>query len=301
MTPAGIWARSRLRGAVRAVGERRAALIGGIVLAVFAALALLGPWLTGHDVGAQVGPVYGRPDLTHPLGLDDGGADVLKQIVAGSRVSMLVAVLATLVATSVGALIGIAAGYAGGPVDRLLMWLTDYFILVPALPLMIVVAEVWGPALSHTVVIIGILLWTPTARVTRAQVQTLRTRAFVQRARAMGAGHTRVIRHHILPQTRALLVANAVLTIAAAVFAEAALAFLGLEDPATVSWGALIQHASARGAVSAGAWWAIVPPGVCIALVVLAANLVSLTVEDAGHARLAAPHMSRHPIEVIHP
>jgi peptide/nickel transport system permease protein len=296
-------ARGRLGRLVRVAGRRPSATVGAAVLFGFGLLALLASPLAGASADAQVGPVFAPPSGAHLLGLDDQGADVLKQLVVGTRVSILVATAATLVASVIGGAVGLLAGYLGGWVERALMALTDYFILVPALPLMIVVAQVWGPDLWHSVLIIGMLLWTPMARVTRAEVKVVRTRGYVLRAVAMGASRRRIIWKHVLPQVRGLLAANAVLIIAAAVFAEAALAFLGVGDPETVSWGAMIQHASERGAISQDAWWAVIPPGVCIALVVVACNLVSLAFDVTArhrHGRGAMPPGRSVEVEYVH-
>ena len=141
------------------------------------------------------------------------------------------------------------------------MRITDYFLVIPDVPLMIVVAAIWGPSLFHIVIVIGILLWTSTARVIRAQVKSVRERVYVKRARSLGAGHPRIVVRHVLPQVAPLLIANTVLTIAVAIFDETALAFLGLGDPSRISLGKVIENAFQRAAISSGAWWAIVPPG----------------------------------------
>src|SRR5881394_4572088 len=114
---------------------------------------------------------------------------------------------------------------------------------------MIVVAAIWGPSLFHIVIVIGILLWTSTARVIRAQVKSVRERVYVKRARALGAGHTRIVFKHVLPQVAPLLIANTVLTVAVAIFDETALSFLGLGDPTKVTWGSIIEHAFDRSAI----------------------------------------------------
>ena len=173
----------------------------------------------------------GRPSWSHPLGLDDGGIDMVTLLMWGARISLVVGFAATLVSMVIGGAVGLAAGYFGGKVDTVLMRITDYFLVIPDVPLMIVVAAIWGPSLFHIIIVIGILLWTGTARVLRAQVKSVRERVYVKRARALGAGHMRIIVRHVLPQVAPLLIANTVLTVAVAIFDETALAFLGLGDP----------------------------------------------------------------------
>ena len=154
------------------------------------------------------------------------------------------------------------------------------------------VAAIWGPSLFHIVIVIGILLSTGTARVVRAQVKSVRERVYVKRARALGAGHTRIVLRHVLPQVAPLLIANTVLTVAVAIFDETALAFLGLGDPSRASLGKVIENAFQRAAISSGAWWAIVPPGIVVAVIILACSLVGGALEDALNPRLRVAHLS---------
>ena len=172
------------------------------------------------------------------------------------------------------------------------MRITDYFLAIPDVPLMIVVAAIWGPSLFHIIVVIGVLLWTGTARVMRAQVKSVRERVYVKRARSLGAGHLRIIVRHVLPQIAPLLIANTVLTIAVAIFDETALAFLGLGDPSRISLGKLIENAFQRTAISSGAWWAIVPPGLAVALLILSCSMIGRAMEDALNPRLRVAHLS---------
>jgi peptide/nickel transport system permease protein len=284
---------------LRAARRRPAAAVGAVLLLLFVLMAIFAQWLMPYDPQQQVGPVFGPPSSAHPLGLDDGGYDVLSLIIQGGRISMIVGFAATLVAIVLGGGIGILSGYFGGTSDTVLMRITDYFLVIPDIPLMIIIAAVWGPSLSHIILVIGLLLWTGTARVIRAQVKSVRERVYVKRARSVGASHTRIIVRHVLPQVAPLLVANTVLTIAVAIFDETALAFLGLSDPTAISWGTMIEHAFDRTAVSAGAWWAVVPPGVAVSLVIMACYLLGQALEDATNPRLRVAHLSRRAFRIL--
>jgi peptide/nickel transport system permease protein len=279
---------------IRVVRRRPAAIVGGVVLLVFVLLALFAPLLMPYAVDQQVGPVFGPPSPEHPLGLDDGGYDVLSLVLQGGRISMVVGFTATMVAMVLGGGIGVLSGYFGGTTDNVLMRITDYFLVIPDIPLMIIIAAVWGPSLSHIILVIGLLLWTGTARIIRSQVKSIRERVYVRRARSLGASHARIVVRHVLPQVAPMLVANTVLTIAVAIFDETALAFLGLSDPTTVTWGTMIEHAFDRTAVSSGAWWAIVPPGLAVAMVIMACYLVGQTIEEAVNPRLKVAFLSIH-------
>jgi peptide/nickel transport system permease protein len=280
------------RGTVwRALLGRRSALAGALVLVLLALGAVLAPVVAPYGLHQQVGAPFDPPSWSHPLGLDDGGVDMVTLLLWATRISLVVGLAATFVAMVVGGTIGVVAGYAGGVTDTVLMRLTDYFLVVPDVPLMIVVAAIWGPSLFHIVVVIGILLWTSTARIIRAQVMSVRQRVYVKRARALGAGHLRIVARHVLPQVAPLLIANTVLTIAVAIFDETALAFLGLGDPSRISLGKMIENAFQRTAISSGAWWAIVLPGAMVVLLILGCTLVGQALEDTLNPRLRVAHI----------
>ena len=282
----------RRRAVWQVIRRRPSAAIGVTVLLAIVLVALLAPLIAPYGLHEEVGPVFGHPSWSHPLGLDDGGVDMVTLLMWGARISLVVGFAATLVSMLVGGAVGVLAGYFGCWVDVVLMRITDYFIAIPDVPLMIVVAAIWGPSLFHIVMVIGLLLWTSTARVIRAQVKSVRERVYVQRARSIGAGHVRIIFRHVLPQIAPLLVANTVLTIAVAIFDETALSFLGLGDPSRISLGKVIQNAFERTAVSSGAWWAIVPPGALVALLILSCSLIGQALEDALNPRLRVAHLS---------
>jgi peptide/nickel transport system permease protein len=274
------------------IRRRPSALIGAVVLSLVVIAAVLAPWLAPYGLHDQVGPVFGPPSWSHPLGLDDGGIDMVTLLMWGARISLIVGFAATFVSMVIGGTIGMLSGYFGGKTDSILMRITDYFLVIPDVPLMIVVAAIWGPSLFHIVIVIGILLWTSTARVIRAQVKSVRERVYVKRARSLGAGHARIAFRHVLPQVAPLLIANTVLTIAVAIFDETALAFLGLGDPSRISLGKMIENAFQRAAISSGAWWAIVPPGLLVAVVILCCSLIGGALEDALNPRLRVAHVS---------
>ena len=276
----------------RAVGKYRSGVIGGAILLVFIVLAVGAPWIAPFSTSNASGGVFSPPSMHHWLGTNDGGIDMVSLLVQGGRISMLVGFAAALVAAVPGALVGIISGYFGGAIDTVLMRITDFFLVIPVVPVMIVIAAVWGPSLMHLIIAIGVLLWTTTARVLRAQVKTIRERTFVRRSVNLGASRTRVLTRHVLPHVAPLLIAQTVITMALAIFYETALAFLGLGDPTAVSWGTIIEDGFLRTAISTGAWWAIVPPGLCVALVVIAAYLLGQSIEEALNPRLRVANIS---------
>jgi peptide/nickel transport system permease protein len=268
------------------------ALIGLAIVGAFVIIALVAPLFLSGDPKAKVGPIFEPPSTAHPLGLDGGGADMIRLLIAGTRVSLLVGFCAALVSAIIGGTIGVLSGFFGGKTDIALMRMTDYFLVIPDIPLMIVAAALFGRSLTNIIIIIGIIYWTTTARLIRAQVKSVRERVYVKRSRALGAGNSRLIFKHILPQVAPLLIANTVLLVAYAIFAETFITFLGLGDPSVISWGRLIENAFQDDAILNNAWWAIVPPGLCVTLIVLGATIFGQSLEDGLNPRLRVGHLS---------
>lgn len=256
------------------------------VIVFFALMAIFGPLLAPEDPRASSLEVLEGISLAHPLGTTENGSDVLSQLLVGARVSILVGFAAALISAALGTAVGLAGGYFGGWTDRLLDALENWFLVLPTLPLMIVLTRLLSPSLIVLILVIGLTSWAGTGRIVRAQVLTLRERAFVERARALGASDLYIVRTHILPNTAPLIFANTVLIIAVAILSEAALAFLGLGDPNSISWGTMLEHAFDSGAPSAGAWWYVVPPGLCLTVLVLAVALLGYLFEEQVNPRL---------------
>lgn len=276
-------------------------LIGIAILTFFVVLAIAPEALVGplQSLTSATGGPLEPPSLTYPFGTDELGRDLLNLTVHGARISMTIGLLATLVTIIIGALVGIVAGYAGGAVDSVLMRLSDFFLVLPTIVLALILApimlDVIGPkaqlfgirsTLLVIVVVIGLTSWATTARVIRSQVLSLKERMFVDRARVIGSGGGRIMRRHILPNVVNLIVAQSVLTFAAAVFTETTLAFIGLGDPTAPSWGQLLNNAESAGAPGLGAWWYIAPPAAAVVLVVLAFTLVGNALDDVLNPKM---------------
>ncbi|MEV6593356.1 ABC transporter permease [Streptomyces acidicola] len=267
----------------------RAGLLGLAALAFFALAALTAPLTVGSDV-AGVTSAPGRPlespSGEFPLGTDQFGRDLLGLVVWGSRVSLLVGLLAAVLSVAIGALVGITAGHFRGAYATVMMRITDWFLVMPALVLAVALATVMSRSLGTIVLAIGVTSWPTTARLVRAQTLAVEARPYIERAKALGGGHWHIMSRHVLPNVMPLVLAQTTLMISSSVLAEATLAFLGLGDPTVVSWGGLLQDAREAGAVSSGDWWYLVPPGIAIALVALAFTLCGRAVESVLNPRL---------------
>ncbi len=278
-------------------------LFGAFLVLVTILLAVAAPLLTNHQPTEIIRDANGRgltfapPSVHGPLGTDDAGHDVWTQLIYGARISLMVGFLAGFISMFVGSLLGILAGYFGGVTDTVIMRVTDVLLVIPDLPLMIVLVATIRQLnlkispLAVLVLVIGLLYWTSTARLIRSQVLTIKERQFVARARAIGAGHSHIIRKHILPQIMPLIVANTVLILSTAILIESGLAFLGLGDPTKPSWGTMLNFAFDRSAISNGAWWFYLPPGLAILWISLGCILLGNVLEEMLNPRLAAHHL----------
>jgi peptide/nickel transport system permease protein len=220
------------------------------------------------------------------LGAGQYGEDLWSQLLWGSRIAMAVGLLAALIATFVGLIVGLISGFFGGLIDEVLMRVTDFFLVIPGLPLMIVLAAILTPHWWNIVLVIALVGWTGTARLVRSQVLAERQKAYVEAARAIGASDLYIIFRHILPNVTPLLFAQISLGVAGSILTEAGLSFLGLTHPSDVSWGRMLMQASGSGAYSEGAWWYVFFPGVCIVLLALSFTLVGYAVDEILNPRL---------------
>jgi len=263
--------------------SQRAGLAGLAVLGVFVLLAVFAPLLFSPDelkVTEAVGGVLDPPSGGYPLGTDESGRSVLALVVWGTRVSLIVGVAATVISVVIGTLVGIASGHFGGWAGGVLERLTDWFLVIPFLPLAIALATVLGSSLINVIVVIGVTSWPGTARLVRAQTLSVEARPYLERARVLGGGHWHQMTRHVLPNVMPLVLANTTLTVAIAILSETTLSFLGLGDPFRVSWGSMLDNAFASGAISSGAWWYLLPPGLCVVAIVLAFTLVGRAMEN---------------------
>ena len=238
-----------------------------VLLACLLAAALTAPLLAPYPP-EQIDLAHRRepPSAAHPFGTDDLGRDVLARVLFGARVSLAVGLLSAAVAAAFGIAVGGTAGYAGGAIDAVLMRATDAMLAVPRLPLLMIVASVLQPNIPLLVMLIGLAGWMEIARVVRAEFMTLRTRGFVESARAAGAGHVRVIGAHLLPNAAQVVTVSLTLAIARGILLESALSFFGVGvQPPEASWGSMLYQAQA--AMSTEPWLALFP-GACIVVTV---------------------------------
>jgi peptide/nickel transport system permease protein len=279
---------------IRRRGSRLRALplkakLGGLLLAGFILVAIIGPWIAPFDPSAtttaQALPI--GPTSHHLLGTTATGQDVLSQLLSGTRSTVVLGLITGVIATALSVAVGTWAGYLGGLADEGLSLLANVFLVLPALPLLVVILGY----LPHsgelaTAIVLSVLGWPWGARVIRAQTLSLRRRDYVAAAREVGEPTWRIILVEILPNEIGLIAASFVGTVLYAILTSVALAFIGVSDLSSWSYGTMLYWAQSGNAVQLGAWWWYVPPGVCVALLGTSLVLLNFGLDELGNPRL---------------
>jgi peptide/nickel transport system permease protein len=286
-----VWQRRRAAaGKVwREFTRHKGGLVGLGVLTLFAFVAVFVPVLVDEsalDVTRAAGGRLKPPSGEYLLGTDENGRSILALTLWGTRVSLLVGLSATALAVVIGTLVGILAAHFGRWVSTILMPITDFFLIIPSLVLAIALSTVLGGGIGTIIIAIGVVSWPTGARLVRAQTLSVEARPYIERAKALGGGHGHVIAKHVLPSVLPLVFVNTTLAVGNAIVAESTLSFLGLGDPNNVTWGSILHAANSSGAITYGAWWYLLPPGVAIALVVLSFTLVGRALETVLNPKL---------------
>ena len=283
---------SALANQARIIATSRPGTVGALIVAFFAVVALLAPWLAPHDpweslYSESTGKIASLlpPSLEFPLGTTLLGRDLLSQMIYGCQATMLIGLTSGLIAILIGANIGLASGYYGGRVDEVLMRFTDIVYGMPFLPFIIVLISLFGRSKWFVILAIVLILWRTSARVIRAQTLAIKQRQFIQSARARGCSDLRIIYRHILPNILPLLLLYTAFDIAWAVVAEAGASFLGFGDPDQLSWGGMLYELWISGK-SRVAWWWFAWPSLAIVALVSALVFVSRAYEEVANPRL---------------
>jgi len=271
--------------------KNRSGMLGLYILLFFLVMAVFAPVLATFerpdDISwNRINPSYAPPSTKYIFGTDYYGRDVFSMTVWGTRASLIVGFLASLISIVLGTAIGIFAGYFGRVTDEVLMRLTDFFLVIPWFPLMIVFATLLGRSFENVIIVIGITSWPSTARIVRAQVLSVKEKTFVERAICVGAGSSRILSKHILPNVFPLIFANTILLVANSIFSESFLDFFGLGDPRIISWGIILETAYEKGAFNSYAWWNIFFPGFFIIILIMAFYLMGDALDEVLNPKL---------------
>ncbi|WP_327234319.1 ABC transporter permease [Streptomyces sp. NBC_01317] len=260
---------------------------GLAILGFFVLLAVIGPWIAPYDPDRMSDEILRPPSGAHWFGTTQTGQDVLSQILVGTRGVLIVGFVAGFFATVLAVLIGVSSGFLGGVADELLSALSNIFLVIPALPLIIIIASFVSDAGDLLIaVVIAFTSWAWGARVLRAQTLSLRRRDYVEAARATGEPTWRIICFEIMPNLTAVIASGFVGTVIFAVLLEITLAFTGVADISNWNWGTVLFWAQSNQALAQGAWWWFVPAGLCIALLGAALSLINFGIDEFINPRL---------------
>jgi peptide/nickel transport system permease protein len=267
--------------------RNRKAVVGIVILLFFASVAVFAPQLAPSNPTRMVGRPHEAPTTAHIFGTTRQGQDVMSQMIYGARTTLVVGFLTGTNIMIIAIIVGLTAGYIGGWVDELLSLITNVFLILPGLPLIIVVAGwIERPGPFTIVLVLSLVSWAYAARVLRAQTLILRNSEFVAASRVVGEPTWRIVLYEILPNMVSLVVSSWIGAVLYAILAEAALEFIGLGDPNAITWGTILYWAQNNQALLTGAWWTFIPPGICIALVGLSLTLLNYGIDEITNPRL---------------
>jgi peptide/nickel transport system permease protein len=262
---------------------------GSILLGIFVLLAIIGPLISPYNPSATSSVTLAHPSAAHLLGTTNTGQDILSQMLTGARQSMEVGVVAAAIGEALALLIGITAGYFEGIAGEILAMVINIFLVIPVLPLEIVLAGyLSGDGWFPIALIIAATSWPWGARILRAQTRSLRQRDYVEAARIAGDPGWRIVGFEILPNLTALIITGMLFQVLLAIVVQSSLAFVGIGNLATWSWGTILYWCDNASAFLTGAWWWYVPPGLCLALVGMGLAMVNLGLDEVINPRLRA-------------
>lgn len=274
-------------------------VVGLAILGFFVLMAIVGPYVAPYNPSALGAHPLAGPSSAHPLGTTQTGQDVLSQLLVGARSSMVVGFVAGAIATALSIIVGISAGYLGGFAEEGLSMLSNIFLVIPALPLLIVLTAFLPRANAIVIaVVIAATGWAWGARVLRAQTLALRRQDYVEAARSVGERAWRIILFEILPNEAAIVASSFLFTVLFAILTDASLAFLGLGNITAWSWGSMLYWAENNEALTVGAFWWFVPPGLCIALLGTGLALANFGIDEFINPRLRAAGLSRRGLQI---
>lgn len=260
-------------------------IIGAIVL-----VAAFAPFIAPYawDAGSlNLEDLFQPPSPEHILGTNQNGEDIFSRLIWGTQISLLVGLTAAIISVTIGTMVGLISGYYGGHIDSILMRITDVFLCLPVLPLMLIFLVIFGQGLQNVILVIALLGWTGTARMVRSEALSLRERPLTEAAHAIGADDTYILFRHILPNVMPLILANMILGVVNAILSEAGIAFLGFVDiHGQPSWGVILHWASKGAALLNNSWWWIIPPGLLILLTTLGFVFISHAADKVVNPRL---------------
>jgi len=270
-----VFTKNSVQGVIGVIREDREVMVGSTLLLVYVVLACLAPYITPYKPSdTNPSEILQPPSVRHWFGTDEAGRDLFTLNIYSIRTSLIVGVSSAILIAIIGLIVGLISGFYGDLIDEILMQVANFLLAMPSIVLMIAVGAILGPGMLSVIIIIGVVNWSPIARVVRSMVLSLKEWMYIQASKALGASSLWIIRKHILPAITPVVIANTVLSVSTAIFSHAALVFMGVGNIGDWSWGLILYNAYISGSLTNGAWWYFVPPGVM--LVALAYAIMSI-------------------------
>jgi len=301
LAPLSVYAsrkRSRLHlpGWLRLLLANPKSRFGLVIVAFMVVVALIAPWISvDHPTDFNILATRQAPSWNHLFGTTDQGSDIFSQVVLGTRRSLILGAAAAVIATTLAATLGILAAYAGGIIDEVVNFLTNVFLVIPTIPLLIVISGyLKARGMTTMILVLGLTLWAFEARILRGQALTLKNRDFVLAAKVAGESAPRIVFGELLPNMISRIAAAFVLVFYIAILVDAGLEFLGLGDMGGTSWGVTLYWAQVNSTVLQGEWWPFVFPGGALALTVASLVFILAGIDEVSNPRLRGPKEKRH-------
>lgn len=280
-------AKEMLREIVSITRRNSSVKIGLTIVLAYIVLAALAPYITSYrPEDTDPSSIFQPPSTKHWFGTDEMGRDLFTLNIYSIKTSLIVGLSAAIITAIIGLVVGLVSGYYGGLVDEVLMQVVNFLLTIPSIVLMIVVGSIIGSSIASVILIIGLLNWSPIARVVRSIVLSLKEWAYVEAARSLGASDSWIIVRHILPAVIPVTIANTVLSVSTAIFSHAALVFMGVGSVGDWNWGLILYNAYTSGALAAGIWWYFIPPGIMLIALAYSIMLIGNGLEKEFNPRL---------------
>lgn len=262
--------------------EKRVLAGSLIILGGFLVVAIFANILSPYNPYERVATPFLRPSRDHILGTNDIGQDILSELIYGSRISLLIGFISSLIAISIAVVLSILSGYYGGKTEDIIMRITDFFLVIPFLPLVILLSVYFRGSYISIALIIGLTYWPGTVRILRSQVIKIKNKDYILNIKAMGASDFYIIRKYIIREIFPTVVYRFMFLVKGSIITESSLSFLGLGNPTLKSWGSILYYAQNRNVFLTSAWlWWIVPAGLCICLLSMSFVLIGYIVENS--------------------
>ena len=269
--------------------KKTIAFVGGTLILFILLVAMFADYIAPHSPYSRSGGTFEKPSSEHLLGTNDIGQDILSELIFGTRISLLVGAISAFISVSIGTFVGLLSGWYGGSIDRLFMKITTFFLTIPFLPCVIVLAAFTNGGVIQMSMILGLMSWAAIARVIRTSTMKIRESTYIKLIRGMGASNNYILFRHVIRELLPLVLYRIVTRVKSGILSESSISFLGLGNPTLKSWGSIIYYAQAKNALITGAWiWWIIPPGLCICIVSVCLMMITYSFESKSDARMEA-------------